>query len=411
MTIAPSASAIADSSLDTSENLTYTPVVGATFNNPRGTSVQQQAIKTIQLAAIKGVPKDDYIRIATYAFNEPDITAALVAAYKRGVHVQILIDDHGISDQIIQLQKLLGTDRTKDSVIFRCKQGCMSDAPASLMHAKFMTFTHVGKADHVIIVGSGNITTSNALIAWNSAYTMSGNIPIYNGFIQYFKDMLPDKTRTDYSQTVTSGKYSAFFYPSAATHDPSDYYLNALKGITCNDNAAGYGTPGGHTLIRIGMFSWTHVRDSVANRLWDLDNQGCVVQIVSSIYMYEPQTIKTLLKPGGKNGNPQIYNAQLDFNGDGKTDKYYHNKFIAISGRINNKSTKLVYEGTINMTGSPQRTDNDFILKIVDGKTFDQFSASIDMMSATHSIQQVKTVPTSASFQSFGLTQNQIEEE
>ena len=190
----------------------YTPKAGTVFNNPRGSRAKKRAIITQIDRAIDGSAPGSTIRMAMYLFDLQSTADRLIRAHRRGVHVQVLLDDGENSDQYKQVRKALGTDKSKGSYIFRCKRGCMSSV-RSVMHAKFYLFTRVGDAQRVSLISSANPYTGNTSKSWNDLHTILGDQTIWNSLNKYFTDMLRDKTNYNYFRTTTSGKYTLYFFP------------------------------------------------------------------------------------------------------------------------------------------------------------------------------------------------------
>ncbi len=370
-----------------------TPQEGASFNNPKGTTAEQMALTTRINNAIDATPAGSVIRLTAYSISETTTTAKLIQAHKRGVDVRVIIDDHVVTLQMKQLQAALGTTKTKPSFIFMCKESCMADT--GMMHAKLFMFSRAGSATHITMVASFNPTPTGEKISWNDMYTVVGNIPIYNSFAQYFSDMLLDKTTANYYRTTTDDKYKAFFYPQAWNNDPSDTILQSLSGVQCTGTGAGYGSDG-RTVIKIAMFRWSNARIKIAQRLWDLDNQGCIVQVITNKQYVETDVVAALIKPGGKYGGVNLFNGQYDANHNGIPETYVHHKYMIINGVYagNNKS-KITLMGSICWEGSPQRDSNEVMLKITDAATYNAFTNNFSLI-RDHYAYPMKTVPAGA---------------
>ena len=66
----------------------------AYFNNPRGSWNARLKIERQVMHAINNTKKGSVIRIAVYSFDRVPVAKALIRAKKRGVHVQLLLNDH-----------------------------------------------------------------------------------------------------------------------------------------------------------------------------------------------------------------------------------------------------------------------------------------------------------------------------
>ena len=66
---------------------------GAFFNNPHVPS-QRYRIERRLLDTLRHVPKGETVRIALYSFDRIPVANAIIAAHKRGVRIQMLLNDH-----------------------------------------------------------------------------------------------------------------------------------------------------------------------------------------------------------------------------------------------------------------------------------------------------------------------------
>ena len=91
----------------------YTPVTKTLFNNPQSTSAAAETIQRRDRSIDRRHAGDGVgvIRIATYLFDIDSTADKLIAAYRRGVRVQLLVDDGENSSQLVRVRNALGTDR------------------------------------------------------------------------------------------------------------------------------------------------------------------------------------------------------------------------------------------------------------------------------------------------------------
>src|SRR3712207_7143598 len=62
-------------------------------------SSAQNRVKNQVLDAIQHARKGSYIKIALFSFDRRDMGEALIKAYRRGVHVQVLLNEHQVTDR------------------------------------------------------------------------------------------------------------------------------------------------------------------------------------------------------------------------------------------------------------------------------------------------------------------------
>ena len=71
------------------------------------------------------VPKGERVRIALYSFDRIPVANAIIAAHRRGVHIQMLLNDHWENRAMKMVRAALGTNRhAKKSFIYKCKSSC-----------------------------------------------------------------------------------------------------------------------------------------------------------------------------------------------------------------------------------------------------------------------------------------------
>jgi HKD family nuclease len=131
---------------------------GAYFNNPH-VNADRFKIERRLIDTIRHTPKGETIRIAVYSFDREGVADALIAAHKRGVKIQMLLNDHQDTHAMKRVRAVLGTNRFAKSFIYKCKEGCRTFADQYRnLHSKFYTFTQAGKSKNVLVVGSHNLT-------------------------------------------------------------------------------------------------------------------------------------------------------------------------------------------------------------------------------------------------------------
>jgi len=360
------------------------PKAGVTFNNPRGTASQQEAIITQINRAIDAAPRRSAIRMAQYRFDLDSTATKLIAAYRRGVKVQVLIDDGYLTSQHKRLRKVLGTNKAKGSFVTTCKQSCMSNAP-SVMHAKFFLFSAAGSARRVSMVSSANIFTGNTYKSWNNLHTIVGDATVYNSLTHYFKHLIRDKTNLNYYRTASSGKYKLYMFPRAPRRAVNTVLqLDVLNHVRCSGVARGYGRDG-RTVIRIAIWGWSSARLNLAKQLWRLHHQGCRVEVILNRATAHQKILSALLKRSPKQGRMPVFDAWQDTNKNGKADLYVHHKVMTINGHwFGRSNTKVVYTGSQNYTNPGTRLNDELVLRIRDGATLNAYDRNLNLIRDRH---------------------------
>ena len=370
----------------------YSPQPGLTFNDPTGSLAAKYAMKNHINASIAATPPGATIRIATYSFAFDDTVDRLIAARDRGVKVQVLIDNHLTTSQTSRLTASLGSDVTKGSFVRRCRQGCMSSNP-SVMHAKIYLFSTAGLSRLVSMVSSANLSSSSQSLSWNNLSTVVNNATIYTSLAKYFDDMVPDKDNLNYYRTTTSGMHKLHYYPRAAVAGVNTVtQLDALGRVSCTGASTGYGYRG-RTVIRVAMFVWAGSRLDIAEKLWQLRERGCVVQIITNVPLAGPGIMKALLKRSSRYGVMPVYDALHDKDKNGVAYLFVHHKALTINGTWSgNTRSKLVYTGSQNFTVNSTRNNNEIVHRLADTVSYNAYATNIKNIRSNHS-RRIYTVP------------------
>jgi phosphatidylserine/phosphatidylglycerophosphate/cardiolipin synthase-like enzyme len=170
----------------------YHVPTGAYFNNPRGGWTDRLRIERQVRRAIDNTRKGSTIRIALYSFDRIPVAQRLIAARNRGVHVQLLLNDHQDTKAMKMLRARLGTNVKKKDFIYKCHSGCRTANRKRLLHTKFYTFTKTGKSKHALFFGSANMTMNAARHQWNDLYLMDEDKELFQQYVALFDDMKKD---------------------------------------------------------------------------------------------------------------------------------------------------------------------------------------------------------------------------
>ena len=344
-------------------NASWVPGDHMTFNNPKASKKKRYAIITDFNKAIESVPAGGQIRMAMYLFDIKSVANNLIAAHKRGVSVQIVIDGEETNKWIRKVKRALGKNKSKRSFVATCAHSCMSKAQA-VIHAKYYTFSVAGQRKYVTMLSSANPYTGNTSLSWNNNHTIVGDKIIYDSLNRYFKDMIKDKSNRKYFRSTTSGKYTIWLYPQTPKRANDIVWINALNQVKCT-TSRGYGTRDGRTLIRLANWGWSSPRIDVAKKLVQLKAKGCNVQVMINRGRITKPVMKTLLTKT-KRGKIPVYDAWRDSNNDGFASLYVHHKMMTIDGRMGNRNVKITWTGSQNFTGPGTYTNTDIVLRILD---------------------------------------------
>ena len=186
--------------------------------------------------------------------------------------------------------------------------------------------------------------------------------------------MLPDRTNTDYYHTVSSSPYKLYYFPRAGSTAKSDTTYNVLSDVTCKGTADGYGI-NGRTQIKVAAYAWTPLRLHIAQKLTELKEKGCDIQVIYPADEVDNKVTTELLK-----ANIPVYNGRYDRDSDGVNDLYPHSKYLLINGVYQgDTSVKAVYTASQNFTNNSLRESNEVMLRIPINSVHDQYVSNFNL--------------------------------
>lgn len=342
----------------------FTPHTGATFNRPIGSASQQRRIFHKVNKTIDAVPHGGYIRIAVFSFTEKKTADALLRARARGVKVRIIFDDHKIYPQEARLRRALGKNTRAGSYVLYCHHACRGKAGD--MHDKIFLFSRAGRASHVSMVGSNNMTSFNATRQWADMYTIANNRAMFLTYRDLFSRLKAGwaKERAATPSTfyrVGHGRYRASFFPNPGVSRQADPVMRTLEGVSCTGARQHTGI-NGRTLVRISMHAWYGPRGvALANKVVALRRAGCGVQVIPGETM--GTKIRAALK-GAKVGFPKVRHPR----------QRTHEKVLQVSGHFGgDTSARLVFTGSHNWSSRGLDCD-DNILRIDSPAAYSQYA-------------------------------------
>lgn len=349
----------------------YVPPKGGLFNIPVGAMPQKYIIERHVLDAIKHSKKGSRIRIAAYSLDRMPFADALIAAKKRGVKVQVLLNDHPPIRWAPQrkMQKYLGTNRKKKNFVWRCNSGCRSQkTDYNNLHSKFYLFSKTGKAKHVVMLGSYNMTMNAVKWQWNDLWTGINKKYLYQQYVKLFNDMRHDynKRQPTYNFcnrpvepcSEDTAKVFTRVFP-IVVKPAKDPVTEVLHNVTCvytDETGAEQ-----RTKLNISMHT---MRGKRGERLADVIRgkfaQGCDVRLNFGIMGFN---VKQKLGQPTARGRLPLRSTGFDLDGvrdaDGllTIERYTHQKYLTIDGMYRGKSNAhYVYTGSSNWSslGLPQ---------------------------------------------------------
>ena len=358
---------------------------GPFFNDPHRKKgffrIERKVIQTI-----RHTPRGSTIRIAVYSFDRNPVADALIAAHRRGVKVQMLLNDHQTTSAMRRIRAEIGAKRRADSFIYRCKAGCRSTRNEyNNLHSKFYSFSQAGKSKDVIATGSANMMLNADIHQWNDLYFTSGDHELFRQFVSLFNDMRNDYdvrqpprffcgTPTGAACDDSVDKHTVWAFPKPSG-PKNDLVLDMLGKVQCltPDGAGGQK----RTRLALSMHTMRGRRgDYLAAAIRQKYAEGCRVRVLYGLIGYHTKRIvgaptsrgRIPLRSTGLDYNPD---DNYDLNHDGKDDlilSYYsHQKYLAIQGTYNGvPDSSMVLTGSSNWASLS--TGNDEIWLTIRGK-------------------------------------------
>ncbi|MGN6130042.1 MAG: phospholipase D-like domain-containing protein [Nocardioidaceae bacterium] len=363
-----------------------TPAAGPAFNNPYGSTVQRrrlltQVIRTIDATPGYRLPRDSSgrllrtsagspvacpedpalapaeIKISLYSIADNAFAHALIAAHRRCVSVQVLMNSHltpALSPSWGRLREALGPRgadwQHQRSFAHRCSNGCLG---TSVLHSKFYLFSTAGQATDTVMVGSSNMTTNAVDVQWNDLFTVNGNPTLYGQYRSMFERMVPD-VPGDGPWVFRAGPYTSTFYPFRTATERTDRTMRDLRSIRCSGAKGGAGIAG-HSVLYIAMHSWHGTRGLyLARQVRRMYDAGCYVRI---LYSFMGKGTYHLLTHGT---GPRMVARRVLFPGPRGlvAVKYSHLKVFAASGNVaGDPSAWVTWTGSNNWTDKSLHAD------------------------------------------------------
>lgn len=358
---------------------------GPLFNNPM-IERRRYVIERHVLRAIRNTPKGETITIAAYSMDRPVFGRELIAAYRRGVKVQVLLNDHQAPAVQRNIQRVIGNKTNRKSFLRRCVAGCRADKTEfNNLHSKFYLFSRTGKRRNVVMLGSHNMTNNAVRWQWNDLYTVAGKALLYKEYRLLFRDMKKDwdKRRATYTfcregRACPQGdahRFHTVVFPRYTTKQ-NDAVMDILNNVQCRyTDARGRSR---RTILRLSMHTMRGNRGNyLARKLRDLHAQGCNLRVNYGLMGWH--TKKKLGAPTSR-GRVPLRSTGFDLNGDPETiERYTHHKYLVLKGAYRGRMRKMVWTGSTNWAslGTPQ---DEILVTIHGGGVMRKYMSNFNLM-------------------------------
>ena len=335
------------------------------FQDPGETPTTDLSLEQHAIALIAATPAGAHIGFAFRDFNRRPVADALIAAHRRGVIVDGVIDGGERTRGVVRdLQAALGADRLVlcGSPAFTFHSCITNVDPPSLQHNKFLTFSLLadGRED-VVLQTSMNFLEPSQLSYYNDMVEIAGDHALYDAYVEFLMDMKA-QARTDDRYEIRWGDdgRTAIFPSPRRQPDPftDDTIVDRMNEIDCSEGGT----------IRAANMAFRSERIVILHKLIELQRAGCDVEVVLS---NADGDIMTGLLLAGIPVHPFFLRAVAP-----RPQVIVHDKFWLVDARsaVTGRRVKLTYAGSSNWRGDQQRSD-DLLLRIDDDDVYADYLA------------------------------------
>ena len=301
----------------------------ATINSTNGTYCVVTATDPLTGVPTAAERRHGVVRVATWSFNDWDVTNALKAAKARGASVQAIAarkanESEGYKpwfnarDGLGYYRGTVPSDKLNDddSWAHDCAGSCRGGGGTH--HSKYFLFKDVGTGHirNIVVQSSMNLTKFAYTGQWNFATAWRNHNDMYDDFMTIFNQSAQEQSQ-GYEKFNESGNIQSIFFPNfSVSRDP---VMDILSG----------GCSGGR--IRLINYAIYDERGNyIAQRLRQLWNNGCDIKIIYSI---SSRPVLSILRSKSGRG-PIPMKQSVIKNKRGEVKKYNHSKWIAVGNRV-----------------------------------------------------------------------------
>src|SRR5262245_28197031 len=301
----------------------YAARPGPLFATPGDDPAVNRAVRAL-VENIRHTPRGATIRIVAYSFSLSEVSQPLIAADRRGVHVQVIVDGrHSHAFPATQdLEGALGSDRHHGSFVVltdRSARGTVSHS-----HQKSWSFSRTGASRHVVMVGATNLSVLGTTEQYSDMYTFVDRPDVWRAFSTIFRAQARDQPVPNPAVTDRLGRDTVYFDPGfSMADDPIAAAIAALPADAL-------------THIRIVMYAWHPPRGQrIVDLLLEKLRAGATVQIVRGPFVRQP--LNALVAAGAK-VHPGVF-------ADGD---HVHDKLMIVEDNRDGRTEHFVTTGSDN---------------------------------------------------------------
>ena len=329
------------------------PTFSVFFSVPKMDNSANQRDYTLETqlkSLLTHTPAGAQVRVSLYQWSRSTMADAFIAAARRGVDVQVVLD--GSNKDRVAVDKLRAGLGAGKVTLCTARDACIG---TGINHNKFFLFSKLDDGSTNVVVQSSANLTAGQLSEHNNMVVIRNDPKLYAGYRAYWNDLHAHRQNLNYYDTVNgTHAVKAYFFPRNVG---GDTVVNVLDNITSCRN----------TKVRVAMAFFANNRSAVADALARQARRGCDVRVVVRENEDTGSTIVGRMRRGGV----KVERYKMHANGEG-----VHSKYLLIEGEYLGNRRKIVWTGSHNYTGGALRTNDETLIKITNNAVYDKFAAN-----------------------------------
>ncbi len=316
------------------------------------------------ISLLDSAPAGSKIRASFYSFSRVRVANAFVDAHNRGADVEVIVNNHNVHPDGSYYAGVGVLDEELGGGLTVCNEdaepqeaGCVSPR---INHNKFILFSELqGGSDHVVMQTSANMNNPQRAEA-NSLVTVHGDEGLYDAYLNHWNDQKGQQIDPDYYHYV-EGDYDTkvYFFP----RQDGDTIVEILDEVSCDDQSR----------IHVNMAFFSDARTAIAERLADLDAEGCAIHVLVADRVDFESPGDAVVDALSTGNIDFAYFPHDAF--DAESGMMIHSKYFLIDAPFgaNQIRQQLVFTGSHNFNVSSLERNDEALLRIRDSSTHADF--------------------------------------
>ncbi len=313
-------------------------------------------ISALIIEYLEDAPEGSTVRAALYTISLESVAQAFIDARQRGVDVEMVLGNTNRTASgadwtaVALLREELGDSLTICSD-GESSGGCIGD---NIHHNKFVTFSELGDhANHVVLQSSGNLTDFQQT-QYDNVLVVYDDKPLYDAYHSYWDDLRRQQADPSYDRTESGASPTTAYFSPYTLGDPIH---EELTRVNC--------AQGGEVYLAMAFF--TNARYQIAERLAELDQEGCEVHVLLRA--------SEIASPGSGIIN-NIRQGDIDFGYFPSAEEIQmHSKYLVYRAGLDQEEDPafVVWTGSHNYTRAALLNNDEVLLRIEDEDLFERY--------------------------------------